>query len=118
MDRMETTRLGSSDLILPRIGLGCMSLGTDPERASAIVGAALDAGITHFDSADLYDAGENERLLGRALTDHDAWGRVTVATKAGPREVVNEQSTPSLEKDDPDRRRCGSANTSIRRGMP
>ncbi|WP_298740766.1 aldo/keto reductase [uncultured Microbacterium sp.] len=58
---------------LPRMGLGCMSLshayGTPPseEQGLAMLRAALDAGVTHLDTATLYGAGRNEELVGRAL---------------------------------------------------
>jgi aryl-alcohol dehydrogenase-like predicted oxidoreductase/predicted kinase len=64
-----------------RVGLGCMRLSTDKdcddERALATIAAALDAGITVFDTARSYD--ENERLLARALRQSGA----RVVTKGG-----------------------------------
>src|SRR5262245_35464232 len=52
-----------------RVGLGCMRLSTDEdrdeERALATIGAALEAGVTVFDTARSYD--DNEQLLARAL---------------------------------------------------
>ncbi len=70
---MEYVRLGSSGLKVSRICLGCMSFGSGfdwmiPEEPSfAIVRRALDLGITFFDTADVYSAGESEQILGRAL---------------------------------------------------
>jgi aryl-alcohol dehydrogenase-like predicted oxidoreductase len=70
---MEYIRLGSSGLKVSRICLGCMSFGSGfdwmiPEEPSfAIVRRALDRGITFFDTADVYSAGESELILGRAL---------------------------------------------------
>src|SRR5215470_7795172 len=75
------------------IGLGCMRLSTvrpqDPERAVAVIHAALDAGVTLLDTADAYclddgDTGHNERLVAQALKtwSGDA-GTITVATKGG-----------------------------------
>ena len=65
----------------PRIGLGCMRLSTDEdvdeERALATIAAALDAGITVFDTARSY--GDNERLLARALRGSAA----RIVTKGG-----------------------------------
>jgi aryl-alcohol dehydrogenase-like predicted oxidoreductase len=52
-----------------------------PESAVATVHAALDAGVTLFDTADMYGVGANERLLGRALVGHR--DEVTIATKLG-----------------------------------
>ncbi|MEJ1965325.1 MAG: aldo/keto reductase [Gammaproteobacteria bacterium] len=70
---MEYVRLGSSGLKVSRICLGCMSFGSGfnwmvPEEPSfAIVRKALDLGINFFDTANVYSAGESERILGRAL---------------------------------------------------
>ncbi len=77
------------------IGLGCMRLSTaadrDPERAIAVIHAALDAGVTLLDTADAYahddtEIGHNERLIAEALR---TWGgdreTVEVATKGGLR---------------------------------
>lgn len=66
-------------------GLGCMRLSTEPDRneenATAVLHAALDAGIEFFDTADTYcrdetDIGHNERLVARALATWPATGRV------------------------------------------
>jgi aryl-alcohol dehydrogenase-like predicted oxidoreductase len=62
-----------------RIGLGCMRL--DEERATATVHAALDAGVTVFDSARAY--GDSERLLARALATHRLGDRARVVSKCG-----------------------------------
>lgn len=73
-----------------RVGLGCMRLWTAGEDGApeATVGAALDAGITVFDTARTYDGpgGEpagNERALGRMLRAHGARQAVRVVTKGG-----------------------------------
>lgn len=60
-----------------------MSLGTDPGRVDRIVGRALDLGVRLFDTADLYDHGENEKLVGRAL--RPVRDRVVLASKVGNR---------------------------------
>ncbi len=60
----------------PAIGLGCMNLShaygkpPSPEQAEAVLHAALDAGVTLFDTAALYGFGANERLVGRVLKAH------------------------------------------------
>ena len=64
---MKKNRLGKSDLYVSEIGLGCMSLGTDEAAARRIIDEALDLGINFFDTADLYDRGLNEEIVGRAL---------------------------------------------------
>jgi aryl-alcohol dehydrogenase-like predicted oxidoreductase len=89
---MNTRKLGSSGLEVGAIGLGCMylSIRGRPSQADAIrtVHAALDAGVTLLDTADVYclddaDLGHNERLLAQALAGRGE--RVVVATKGGLR---------------------------------
>lgn len=84
MMRLESTDLRS--LRVSRLGLGCMPLTMtygrpDPDAATATVHAALDAGVTLFDTADMYGVGANERLLGKALQGHR--DDVVIATKLG-----------------------------------
>jgi aryl-alcohol dehydrogenase-like predicted oxidoreductase len=77
----------------PRVALGCMRLSTDAEvddaRGLATVHAAIDAGITLFDTARAYardetTLGENERLLARAFRGRPAaMGRLRIVTKGG-----------------------------------
>ncbi|HLS08565.1 aldo/keto reductase [Lentibacillus sp.] len=64
---MKKNQLGQSDLYISELTLGCMSLGTDSQKAKAIIERALDAGINHLDTADLYDFGENETVVGEAI---------------------------------------------------
>lgn len=81
---MERRRIG--ELEVSAVGLGCNQLGTTCDRAAsnAVVGAALDAGITFFDTADEYGDGRSEELLGAALRHHR--DDVVIATKfGGPR---------------------------------
>ena len=68
----ERRRLGRSGPEVSAIGLGCMSLsgvyGTSDEEAGiALIHRAIDLGVDHFDSSDMYGWGQNEELLGRAL---------------------------------------------------
>jgi len=65
------------------VGLGCNNFGRriDEARAREVVLAALDAGVTFFDTAEMYSDGESERFLGRALGSRR--GDVVVATKFG-----------------------------------
>ncbi|HLV54873.1 MAG TPA: aldo/keto reductase [Actinotalea caeni] len=82
---MTYRQLGRSGLTVSTVGLGCNALGQTiaPDDVPAVVDAALDAGITLFDTADVYGGtpGQSEELLGKAL------GRrrddVVVATKFG-----------------------------------
>ncbi|WP_127593919.1 aldo/keto reductase [Paenibacillus lautus] len=82
---MRTNPLGSSELYVSEIGLGCMSLGTDEGQAVKLIHEALDRGVNFLDTADLYDEGRNEELVGKAVQ-----GRrkdVIIATKVGNRRV-------------------------------
>ncbi len=66
---MEYRRLGRSGLHVSVAGLGCNNFGMriDYEAAERVVNAALDAGVTLFDTADVYGAGASEEMLGKAL---------------------------------------------------
>lgn len=86
-------RLGPDGPAVFPVGLGAMPLSLDgrpsPERARAVLHAALDAGVTHIDTADVYclddaDLGHNERLIGAVLRERGARD-VVVATKGGLR---------------------------------
>lgn len=78
---METRALGSLQVSV--VGLGCNNFGTriDEEQTKKVVDAALDAGITLFDTADVYGGTQSEEFLGRALGKHR--DEVIVATKWG-----------------------------------
>ncbi|KAA9026197.1 aldo/keto reductase [Niallia endozanthoxylica] len=80
---MEKRRLGQSDLLVSKLGLGCMSIGTDAKKAESILRTAFEEGINYFDSADLYDYGENEKIIGSSLKS--VRDQVIIATKAGNR---------------------------------
>lgn len=83
MKKMEKRQLGNTDLYISKIGLGCMSLGTEVEKAKSIIDASLDWGINYFDTADLYDFGMNEEIVGKALKH--VRDQVIIATKVGNR---------------------------------
>lgn len=78
---METRRIGS--LEVSAVGLGCNNFGKrlDAAATAAVVDAALDAGITLFDTADMYGGGRSEEYLGRALAGRRE--RAVIATKFG-----------------------------------
>jgi aryl-alcohol dehydrogenase-like predicted oxidoreductase len=79
---MRTRRLGPLEVSL--VGLGCNNFGRRVDEAGthAVVDAALDAGVTFFDTADIYGAnGGSEEFLGRALAGRR--DRVVLATKWG-----------------------------------
>src|SRR5229473_1443887 len=78
--------LGSSDLQVSAIGLGCMSFSgvygaSDDRNAIAVIHQALDRGITLLDSSDMYGWGHNEELVGRAIAGRRA--NIVLASKFG-----------------------------------
>jgi aryl-alcohol dehydrogenase-like predicted oxidoreductase len=85
--------LGRSTIRIGRIGLGCMGMsefyGGTRDDAGHIktLRTALEFGINHFDTADMYGVGHNEELLSKAFSDR--WNKVTVATKFGVRRGDN-----------------------------
>lgn len=80
---MKYRRLGTSDLQVSELGFGCMSLGRDHAHNETLLRQAFDGGVTFFDTADLYDHGENEISVGKALKD--VRNEVVIATKVGNR---------------------------------
>jgi aryl-alcohol dehydrogenase-like predicted oxidoreductase len=78
---MKVNRLGSSDIYLSELTLGCMSLGKDYKHAKSIIDTALDQGINHLDTADLYDFGLNEEIIGSVIKDKRQ--DIILTTKAG-----------------------------------
>lgn len=81
---MRSEPLDGSDLVVSRVGLGCNNFGgrLDLEGTRTVVDAALEAGITFFDTADVYgNRGGSERFLGEVLAGRR--DRVVLATKFG-----------------------------------
>jgi aryl-alcohol dehydrogenase-like predicted oxidoreductase len=81
---MRQNPLGRSDLTVSAVGLGCNNFGRrlDLAGARAVIDAALDAGITFLDTADIYGSdGASERMIGEVLEGRR--DRVVLATKFG-----------------------------------
>ena len=79
---MNNRPIGSSALHSSEIGFGCMSLlKTTTSEAEELINSAINAGINYFDTADLYDRGENEKLVGRVLKPIRK--NIILATKVG-----------------------------------
>jgi aryl-alcohol dehydrogenase-like predicted oxidoreductase len=83
MGEQELRRVGRSGLEVSAIGLGCNNFGRRLEAADAVrvVEAAIDEGITLFDTADLYSGGRSEEIVGQGVRTHR--DSVVVATKFG-----------------------------------
>lgn len=84
---MQTRKLGQSGLEVSSLGLGCMGLShgygpaTDKQQAIALIRAAVDQGVTFFDTAEVYGPWLNEEVVGEALAP--VRDRVVIATKFG-----------------------------------
>ena len=84
LDDMEYRPLGNSGLLVSVVGLGCNNFGGRIDRSTsrAVIEAALDEGVTLFDTADMYgDGGGSEELLGEFLGSRR--DQVVLATKFG-----------------------------------
>lgn len=97
---MESRTLGTSSLRVSVIGLGCNNFGRTGTRSeqqegtTAVVDAALDAGVTFFDTADVYgkEYGLSERMLGEALRGRRDFA--VIATKFGHTDLAPAGATP------------------------
>jgi aryl-alcohol dehydrogenase-like predicted oxidoreductase len=79
---MKYRKLGKSDLMISEIGLGCMSISSDDNVAGvSLIHRAIELGINYFDTADLYERGANESILGKAVKGKR--DQVVLATKVG-----------------------------------
>jgi len=87
---MKFRQLGNSELNVSEVGLGTMSLSTDLTEATRVIDAAFDAGIRFFDTADLYDRGRNEEVVGQALKAKRS--DIILATKVGNKMNADGQS--------------------------
>src|SRR5436309_10563203 len=84
---MQKRTLGNSNLEVSALGLGCMSmtggysLSPDRQEMIALIRAAVERGVTFFDTAQVYGAFANEELVGEALAP--VRDQVVIATKFG-----------------------------------
>ncbi len=88
---MDYVKLGSTGLDVSRIVLGCMSFGEpshgnhewtlDEETSRPLIRQAVEAGITFFDTANVYSAGSSEEIVGRALAEYGRRDEFVIATK-------------------------------------
>jgi len=95
---MNYRRLGRSGLEVSTLTLGTMMFGdrTDEAASREIVAHARDAGVNFIDTADVYAAGESERITGQAIrAERDRW---VLATKVGNRMVEGERNNGGLSR--------------------
>src|SRR5215510_1016020 len=84
---MKKRTLGNSNLEVSALGLGCMGLSfgygpaVDKQEGISLIRAAVERGVTFFDTAEVYGPFTNEELVGEALAPFR--GKVAIATKFG-----------------------------------
>src|SRR5271167_4963289 len=84
---MQKRKLGKSNLEVSALGLGCMGMSfsygppKDKQEMTCLLHAAVERGITFFDTAEVYGPFTNEELVGEALFPYR--GKVVIATKFG-----------------------------------
>jgi len=100
---MQKRKLGDSTLEVSALGLGCMRMSHDespiPDKQEMIsfLHAAVDRGITFFDTAEVYGPFTNEELVGEALSS--LRGQVVIATKFGFKHDLNKKPGPMIGLD-------------------
>lgn len=78
---MNYQQLGQSNLHISQIGFGCMSLEANQVKTNRLVDLAIERGVNYFDTADIYQSGFNEEMLGKALGSKR--NKIILATKVG-----------------------------------
>lgn len=97
---METRRLGTAGPELSVVGLGCNNFGMklDADASAAVINAAIDAGITHLDTAEMYGGTKSEEYIGAALAAGKRRDEVVIATKFLPRPKDEAYTPGALRK--------------------
>jgi L-galactose dehydrogenase/L-glyceraldehyde 3-phosphate reductase len=108
---MEQRPFGATGMTVSELGFGCGAVGGlmvrgDPDEQRRAVQLALDAGITYFDTAADYGAGQSETNLGRVMDELGTWSRVVVGTKfrlrdhelGNPRAAIRASLERSLQR--------------------
>lgn len=96
---MEYRTFGNSGLHVSLAGMGCNTLGwwVGEAQGKKVVHAALDAGVALFDTADMYDDGTSEKILGKALGSNRK--DVVVVTKFGMKKDSDQRDIPRGSRD-------------------
>ena len=98
---MTKRKLGNSNLEVSAVGLGCMGMSSgygpagETQAMIAVIRAAVESGVTFFDTAEIYGPFKNEELVGEALAPFR--GRVAIATKFGFRIGPNGERMDGLD---------------------
>ena len=78
---MEYQQLGKSGIHISKTGFGCMSLKGNYNEVEKLLNTAYENGVNYFDTADIYDGGQNEIMVGKAL--RTVRKKIILATKGG-----------------------------------
>ncbi len=78
---MNYRKLGNSELEVSEVSFGCMSLHKDIKTVNKLIHEAYDYGINYFDTADIYQSGHNEMMLGKAVKNFR--DKIIIGTKVG-----------------------------------
>ncbi|MEM7034560.1 MAG: aldo/keto reductase [Chloroflexota bacterium] len=100
---MEYRQLGKTDLQVSSIGLGCVTFSREIDEVTSfeVMDRALERGITLFDTAEAYNAGGSETVVGKWMTDRKTRDQVVLATKVAnnlTRERVISSTEDSLRR--------------------
>jgi aryl-alcohol dehydrogenase-like predicted oxidoreductase len=111
--RIETVRLGTAGPEVGAQGLGCMGMSfaygpTDADEARATLERALELGVTHYDTADIYGDGENETFLSPFVRAHR--DEIVLATKFAMGLDPDDPTRRTIRNDRPYLRRCVEAS--------
>lgn len=93
---MKPIALGKSQLKISQLGMGCMGMSEfygviDDKESIKTIQRAFELGINHFDTADIYGFGHNEKLLGQAIKPYR--DKVVIATKCG---IKRDKADPTI----------------------
>lgn len=93
---MRTRAFGPTRVRLPVIGLGTWNLERDPDASVAAIRLAIDLGMTHLDTAEMYGAGVVEEIVGRAIEGRR--DRVFLASKVLPSNATRRGTVEACER--------------------
>src|ERR1044071_8041114 len=111
---MQKRKLGQNNLEVSAIGLGCMGMSSgygpagEKQAMTAVIKAAVESGVTFFDTAEIYGPFKNEELVGEALAPFR--GRVKIATKFGFRIGPNGERMDVLDSRPADIKKVAEAS--------
>ncbi len=95
---MNNIHLGKTSMLISKQGLGCMGMSefygeANNKDSQDVILKAIEKGITFFDTADVYNFGENEKLVGSVLKSHPKRNELIIATKCG---ILRDKNDPTV----------------------